>query len=287
MDYFGFPTRSLENQFLRLDYLTTIGPRLVRLVPAGTKTNLLAETPDAGWETPFGLYHLRGGHRLWAAPQDDVRTAIPDNGPIQVETLPDGVRLIQPPETHTGLSKTIEVSLHTQRAALTITHTLTNRSTVPIELAPWAITQLPHGGRHMIPQQDPRPNLDRNQPNRMLTLWTYAHWDDPRLKISQDFLTVKAMPGKTEFKIGTANRAGWAAYGWRDFVFCKRFTPSAGPYPDGGSNTEIFVNDVFTELETLGPLVHLAPGESVALIEAWEIYQKPDLPAFLPDLQDW
>ncbi len=132
MDYFGFPTRSLSNPFLRLDYLTTIGPRLVRLVPAGTEINLLAETPAVCWDTPFGVYHVRGGHRLWAAPQNDLSTAIPDNDPLQIEELPSGIRLVQPLEAPTGLSKAIEVRLNPERAALTLTHTLTNRGVWPL-----------------------------------------------------------------------------------------------------------------------------------------------------------
>lgn len=287
MDYFGFPTSSLSNQSLRLDYLTSIGPRLIRLVPAGTETNLLAETPDVCWDTPFGSYYVRGGHRLWAAPQDDVHTAIPDNDPPLIEELPSGVRLIQPTEATTGLGKMLEIHLHPQRAALTLKHTLTNRGAEPVELAPWAITQLPHGGTHVVPQDDPRQGMNRNQPNRMVTLWPYTHWDDPRLQIGQEFLTVKAAPGAGEFKLGTINLSGWAAYLWKDFVFCKRFYPCPGPYPDSGSNTEIFVNDLFTELETLGPLVRLAPGESVEHVEEWEVYQKTNLPHFLAGYKAW
>lgn len=282
MDYYGFPTRSLENQFLRLDYLTSIGPRLVRLIPAGTQVNLLAETPAVCWDTPFGVYHLRGGHRLWIAPQDDVRTAIPDDDPIQVEELPNRLRLIQPREAPTGLSKMIEIRLHPHQAALTLIHSVTNHSVWQVELSPWAITQLPLGGRHFVPLHDPRENINRNQPNRILALWSYTRWDDPRLKIGADFLTVKAAPGAGEFKIGVLNHQGWAGYLWRGFFLCKRFTPAAGPYPDAGSNTEIFVNDAFTELETLAPLVRLAPGETATHIEEWQIYREPDLPDFLP-----
>ena len=46
---------------------------------AGTRTNLLAETPGLGWETPHGRYELFGGHRLWFAPEDPDRVAVPDD----------------------------------------------------------------------------------------------------------------------------------------------------------------------------------------------------------------
>jgi hypothetical protein len=282
MDYFGFPTRSLSNSFLRLDYLTTIGPRLVRLVPAGTEINLLAETPTVSWDTPFGVFHVRGGHRLWAAPQNDLSTAIPDNGPLLVEELPSGIRLVQPRQEPTGLSKALEVRLHPECAALTLTHILINQGVWPIELSPWAITQLPLGGTHFVPLLDPRPGIDRNQPNRMVTLWPYTRWNDPRLKFTQDFLSVTAVTGAGEFKVGMSNHTGWAGYLQQGIFLCRRFTPTAGPYPDGGSNTEIFINNQFTELETLGPLVRLLPGEAVSHVEEWQVYQRPDLPDFLP-----
>ena len=44
-DFHGLPTRSLENNHLRVDYLLEAGPRLVRLILAGSSANLLAEVP--------------------------------------------------------------------------------------------------------------------------------------------------------------------------------------------------------------------------------------------------
>ena len=36
-------------------------------------------------------FHLRGGHRLWAAPEDPRVTYRPDDDPVEVDELPDGV----------------------------------------------------------------------------------------------------------------------------------------------------------------------------------------------------
>ena len=72
-EYHGRPTRRLDGDRLWVEVLATAGPRIVRLGLAGSGDNLLAETPDIGWETPTGRYELFGGHRLWFAPEDPDR----------------------------------------------------------------------------------------------------------------------------------------------------------------------------------------------------------------------
>ena len=44
-------------------------------------------------------------------------------------------------------------------------------------------------------------------------------------------------------------------------------------YPDWGSAVEIFTNDTILEVETLGPLVFLEPGEFVEHVERWYLFQ--------------
>jgi hypothetical protein len=51
------------------------------------------------------------------------------------------------------------------------------------------------------------------------------------------------------------------------------------PHVDHGCNAESYCNDEFIELETLGPLVKLEPGQFVTHTETWELYTElvPDL----------
>jgi hypothetical protein len=52
----------------------------------------------------------------------------------------------------------------------------------------------------------------------------------------------------------------------------KHFRPVDGArYPDRGAQVEVFTNDQMLELETLGPLASLAPGESAEHEEQWTI----------------
>ncbi len=140
-DFHGLPARSLENDHLRVDYLVEAGPRLVRLIPAGSADNLLAEVPDVRWPTPWGDYHLRGGHRLAIAPEALELSYVPDAGDLIVEEMPGGVRLVRPTETGSGVSKSLEIQLQPDRPALTLRHAVRNDRSAPIELAAWAITQ--------------------------------------------------------------------------------------------------------------------------------------------------
>jgi len=51
-------------------------------------------------------------------------------------------------------------------------------------------------------------------------------------------------------------------------LFIKRYTPiKGGHFPDMGSSYETFTNADFLELETVGPLVNLAPGALTEHVE--------------------
>ena len=282
-DFHGLPTRTLENDYLRLEYLAEAGPRLVRLFAAGSDQNILAEAPDIFWETPYGRFNIRGGHRLWHAPEKMARTYIPDNGGLVVTDLPDGVRLEAPQEPDTAVYKTMTVRLHTDRPALTIAHTLVNGGVWAVELAPWAITQMRLGGTAVFPQQVGQLDDDGLLPNRQLSLWPYTRLNDARLHLDDDYVLVGPEADAQPFKIGCFNRHGWLAYFLDDLLFVKRFPVRDGqPHPDFGCNAEIYANDKFVELESLGPLTLLQPGQSVSHSETWEVHGRipqPQSPA--------
>lgn len=273
MDFHGHPVRRLENQFLYVDFLKDAGPRLVRLGAAGSSENLFVELPDLTQATAYGEYRFFGGHRLWHAPEGMPRSYLPDNDGLAVQDLPDGgVKLVQPVEVGTSLRKCIELRLASGAPRLTVTHSLTNEGLWPLECAPWAITQLKLGGIAMIPQQRavPDPQL---LPDRRLTIWNYTRLQDPRLHLNDDFIFIEAVASLPPCKVGTLNPHGWAAYLRGDLLFVKRFNYQADAhFVDFGCNTEIYCADRFIELETLGALVTLQPGETAVHTETWELH---------------
>jgi hypothetical protein len=279
-DFFGYPTRTLANEHVRLDYLTTAGPRIVRLSLAGSDDNLLAEVADIKIPTPYGDFNIFGGHRLWHSPEAFPRSYLPDNDAPEITDLPDGVRLTQAVEPASGIRKSIELRLESGQAAITVTHRLENQGAWPVELACWALTQMRLGGLAVFPQT--QGNLDSVGllPNRNLVLWPYTQLADPRLSLNDDFDYITADALTPPVKIGYLNRQGWVGYLVGGVFFVKRFAVSPElPHPDFGCNTESYCNDRFIEIETVGPLTHLAPDQAATHVERWELHAAPDAPA--------
>jgi hypothetical protein len=271
-DFFGLPTRAIENNFLRLEFLVDAGPRIVRLSLAGSSENVLAELPRKKIETPLGDYFLRGGHRLWHSPEAMPRTYLMDNAGVTIESIADGVRLRQPTESLTGITKSIEIRLDSNRPLATITHRLQNDGTETVEFAPWAITMLPLGGVAILPQNVGAIDTHSLLPNRNLVFWSYTRVNDARLELNDDAIRVRARADLPPCKIGYFNRRGWIAYWRNNILFVKRFTPQiAQAHPDYNCNAEMYCNDEFIELETLAPLARIAPGQSAAHVETWEL----------------
>ena len=254
---------SLENEQVRLDYFTNTGPRIVGLYVRGSDKNLLAETPDVHWETPHGEYYLHGGHRLWTAPEDPFYTC-PENDLEVVEE--NGQVVLSSPKDVSGLQKEITIQLETN--CVHLSHRVTWHGGRSMTLAPWAITQLQLGGMAILPFTKVAGLL----PDRNLVLWPYASIKDERFELHDELILLHGRSSAQAFKIGNFNSQGWIACALGNTLFIKHFTADIEEsYPDRGCNVEAYVKDSCIELETLGPLKTLKPGDSTCFEETWEV----------------
>lgn len=271
----------LKNDFLQIEYLTN-SMRLVGLTLAG-KTNMLADLSDLPpIPTRYGDFYFHGGHRLWHAPEAMPRTYIPDIEGLKITTLPDGVLLESQTEPGTAIRKRMEIRVAADKPSVRLTHTLINDGLWPVELAPWAITQFRLGGTVILPM--PVGNVDSAGllPNRQISLWPYARINDQRLKLDDEFVLFQADASLPPFKLGYLNPHGWMAYWLEGVLFRKTFEMQAGSkYPDNNCNAEMYCNDQFVELESLGTLDRVEPGKSIVHRETWELFDSLEQP-FLP-----
>jgi hypothetical protein len=149
-----------------------------------------------------------------------------------------------------------------------LVHRIAWHGNEPIEIAPWAITQLRLGSMAVLPQAV----SEGLAPNRNLVFWPYSHVKDERLEVYDDLILLHGRASQQAFKIGTCIRAGWMASLSGDALFVKSFVlDDSRQYPDMGCNAEAYVRDSCLELESLGPLTRLQPGGTMVHKETWEV----------------
>jgi hypothetical protein len=107
-------------------------------------------------------------------------------------------------------------------------------------------------------------------------MWAFTDLSDSRWRLSKKYMVLRQDPhNSVPQKLGTWNAKTWGAYLLNGELFVKKYEALAGPaaYPDFGCCYETFTNADILELETLGPLVRLAPGTSVTHTELWSLHR--------------
>jgi hypothetical protein len=261
-----------------------VGPRVIRFGFVGGQ-NLFKEYPEQLGKAGEDKFQLRGGDRVWKAPEDPVATWAPDNVSVEITVTPTGLVARAPIEPLTGLQKEIEVSMATSGSEVTVSHRITNRSLFPLEFAPWVLTMMAPGGTAItaFPPRGKHPiNLEATNP---LVMWAYTNLADKRWTFTRKYLALRQDPNNAEAqKLGLFNRDTWAAYLLNGEAFVKRTTAdSTQTYTDFGCSFETFTNNEFLEIETLGPLTKVSPGQTVAQVEGWTLHRNVQLPALTDD----
>lgn len=262
-------TEVVENEHLRLEIALDAGPRIVWLSLPGGR-NIFAETPEIAWPTVHGRpYRLLGGHRLWSSPECPLDEQVPDDEPVVVRALEDGVAIEGSTRTHDGLTRRIELHPAADGPRVRVTHVLENRGDRPVRAAAWALTQVAPGGVAV----SPLPGGGAAQlPNRNFVLWPYSSVADPRYDLTDSEIRVAATGDPGFFKVGCLNRSGTVHYELDGITFRKRFEPEPeAEHVDFGCNVEIYVRAEFLELETLSPVRDVEAGGSIVHVEEWEL----------------
>lgn len=278
-DYRGGAALTLATRGLELVVTTSVGPRVVSLRSTrGKAGNLFLQFPDN--EQRYHGYYLRGGHRLWHSPEHLVRTYQPDDDPLDVKMLSTGVSLTQPVEPGTGLQKGMKLELIGDRT-VRVTHTLTNRGLWSAECAAWALTMFRAGGYGVLPLLPKGSHAAGDLlPNYAVVPWTYTDLSLPVWELHRDFIGINVPRAKQAQKLGITNYPGWSAYWLEGTTFVKYAAVIPGAaYSDLGSCFEMFTNGEMIEMETLGPLVKLAPGRTTTHVEFWTLFDKLPKPA--------
>jgi hypothetical protein len=260
-----------------------VGPRIIRFGFVGGQ-NLFKEYAEQSGKTGEAAFQLRGGSRVWKAPEDPVATWAPDNVPVNIKITATGLIATAPVEPLTKLQKEIEISMEATGTKVTVSNRITNHGLFALDFSPWVLTMMAQGGMVVagFPPRGTHPqNLEVTNP---LSMWAYTDLSDPRWKFTKKYLTLRQDPDNSNAqKLGSFNVDTWAAYLLNGEAFVKR--SKADPtktYPDFGCSFETFTNNEFLEIETLGPMTKVQPEHMVEQVEQWGLYKNAK-PAAITD----
>jgi len=279
VNYGGWPNcYRISNGTVELIVTSDVGPRIIRYGFIGGQ-NLFKEFKEQMGKSGEPDWQIRGGHRIWVAPEvaQDISpiTYAVDNDPVKIDVTATGLVATPPLEEEAGLQKQIEVRLAASGTQVQVSHRITNRNIWAIELAPWALTVMAPGGVGLtgLPPRGTHPEV--LAPTNPLIIWAFTNLGDPRWIFLNKYIGLRQDPkNKVPQKIGHFNSDTWGAYYLNGELFLKRYAAFPGKtYADMGASFEMFTNGDMLELETLGPLTRLKPGETVEHVETWSLHR--------------
>ena len=146
-------TLKISNDSVELIVTTDVGPRIMSY-KTNSGSNVLKIFEDQLGSANEKEFRIRGGHRFWLAPEEEVLSYHADNMPANyrrdefshelllesLQTRPQDIR------------KTLGILLADSGSRVTIRHTAANLGELPISLATWGLTVMEPGGMEVIPQ---------------------------------------------------------------------------------------------------------------------------------------
>lgn len=270
---------------LRLDngkieaYVTLdVGPRIIKFNASGCENLLFNDASRCvDVSSLFGegeKWHTYGGHRMWISPEEMPKTYYPDNHPVEYEIEKyDGkvkVLLTPPPQRITNMQLQLLITIEEEGDKMTVVHYLKNIGTETVKKGIWGITVTDVNGIAILKQPERNTAL---LPDRQVVFWPYTKMNDERLLLGEKYIAVQQDPADTQVpaKIGYTNFEG------KLYCFNKNQAMSIsypsdyskGEYPDFGVSCEIYTNKAILEIESLGHIGNIMPGNTVYHTEEW------------------
>jgi hypothetical protein len=280
----------LSNDSVELIVTLEVGPRIISFRPLDGK-NVLKVVAEQSGKSNEPDWKIRGGHRLWTAPEDYDRiidgrslTYVLDNSPVEHRIEGELRGRVSHMMTHPEkIFREMIVTLETSGPRVTVEHHVTNCGDAQLEFAPWALSVMAENGYAIIPRPPLGSHPDDFLPNQLIVVWPFTDLSDPRLQLGQRVTRLKQGAGKP-LKIGLRHAEKWVGYVLGDQLFLKTIPLIEGAtYPDQGANFETFTNHEILELESLGPIKKVLPGETVSHLESWAVFSGVSLPDTLDD----
>lgn len=281
---------AIENGDMELYVTLDVGPRIIRYALPGGENFMFEDVnaeiveQSAAFDDHFypGAYwRTYGGHRIWLTPEAKPDTYYPDNDPCTYTVNGNVITVTPPAQKASQVAERLVLTVPESGTSVVVRAEATNLADHPQTFGVWQISVMCPNGLAVVPQTLRNTGLLHN---RRMSLWPYCEMNDARVYWGKTLFTLRQDPSADRpFKVGTSNERGFAAYLCHNAMFVKRMPFYADvPYPDDGCNFETYTNPQILELESLGKLAPVAPGDTVSSEEIWSL--TPNVTA--PDASD-
>lgn len=242
---------------LRIGHFSLIGEKNVFFEQPNDMQDL--STPD-GWR-------VRGGHRIWLAPESE-KVYCPDNAPIEYALLENGVEIFQQEDPWLHVKKSMRIVFH-DGAEVEVTNRVENTGAEAIRCSVWAISAMAPGGVEELSFALRDGGYDHWH---RISMWDYTSLGDDRAEYRRDGIKLTHRPIDRKYKIGVGHPYGPVRYTNNGITFVKEFDVKPEmEYPDANVSFETFMCKHMVEIESLSPLMTIAPGETGAHTEIWRL----------------
>ena len=223
-----------------------------------------------------------GGDKTWPAPQADWdkvtdRSWPPppafDSQPVEARVFRRDVELVSPVDSFYGIRTRRKITLDPRQPVMRITTRFEKVEGAPRHVGVWVITQLAHPElvAAPVPKGTIFPEGFNRQSGEQLPLG---------LRVTNGLITLQRDP-RHSTKIG--NDAGALVWiGPRQVLRIDSPRRARAEYPDQGSSAEVYTNpdpNAYVELELLGPLRTLHPGDHLERTSTYTLFRRCTLPA--------
>lgn len=281
---------AIENGDMELYVTLDVGPRIIRYALPGGENFMFEDVnaeiveQSAAFDAHFypGAYwRTYGGHRIWLTPEAKPDTYYPDNDPCTYTVNGNVITVTPPAQKASQVAERLVLTVPESGTSVVVRAEATNLADHPQTFGVWQISVMCPNGLAVVPQTLRDTGLLHN---RRMSLWPYCEMNDARVYWGKTLFILRQDPSADRpFKVGTSNERGFAAYLCHNAMFVKRMPFYADvPYPDDGCNFETYTNPQILELESLGKLAPVAPGDTVSSEEIWSL--TPNVTA--PDASD-
>lgn len=270
--FHGWSAVELRSSKLRVVVVAARGPRIAFLGrPDGE--NLLLWQPG---RYRRGKWDLMGGHRFWLTrpgADEAEETYAADNLPCEVTLERDGCVVSAPPIAGVRVQRSLCLRWRA-RDRLSIEHRIKNIGDMLWSGGAWGLTctvPMP-STTYVVPLSD--ASTWDSASVTLFRRWGGTHsgrYDDAQFSFTADALVARSMGSENKRAIRAVPGIVAMHDPARGVLFAKRASYFRGaPYPLD-SNLALYTgpDSFMVEMETMGPLVTLKPGESCVHEEEW------------------